>query len=108
MISETNFLRLVSRKKMSCGWVRVNLPEVLSRTGRWHIQVGQFEGYPCEPIAVPTGVYQVIIRAALDSKSTKLRLQLVVEAFVINGNVTDIRLPLPEQTTQELLKFLQC
>ena len=93
---------------MSCGWVCVNLSEVLSRTGRWHIQVGQFEGCPCKPIAVPPGVYQVIIRAALDWKDTKLRFKLVVEVFVINGNVTNIRLPLSEQTTQELLKFLQC
>jgi len=92
---------------MTGGWIRFNLPKTLSHTGYWQIQVEQFAGKPYELIDVPAGSRQVIIRANLDWKNTKLRFKLVVEVFVSNSSVTDIYLPLPESTIQELLRFLQ-
>jgi len=92
---------------MNGGWIRFNLPRTLSHTEHWQIQVRQFEGNPCELIAVPAGSHQVIICANIDFENTKLRFQLVVEVFVSHSNITDIYLPLPESTIQELLRFLQ-
>jgi hypothetical protein len=92
---------------MSCGWIRVNLPEVLCRTGHWHIHVGQVRGHPNELIDVPAGAHPVVIHVALDWDLVKMRCKIEVEAFVVNGDVTDIRLPLPGTNCARTLNVLQ-
>lgn len=88
------------------GWVCVKIPEVLGRAGRWQIWVGQTEGIPHQVIAVPAGIYQVIIGAVFDWQQRRLTFKLALEVFVADGSETHIHLPISEQIVRELLKLV--